>query len=473
MALDQDFLRGCADMGAERVHGYSLFQNYYDGEQKTHLTERAKKYLQRNGLVFCENFSETIVDTLTDRLNVVGFSAEDNEAAAERVNYTWQRNRCDALQKVVHNQMAVKGDAFVIVSYDDKRRMPRYTWNRSESCKVIYSDDTDAAEFAVKKWNTTTPSFANPDGRRITRMNLYYPDRVERYYSLTSADDEANNQWAPFTDRDELTGLPQPWPTPWVDASGEPLGIPVIHFANNAKDRRYGRSELKSVVPQQDELNKMILDLDMVIDQQGWPQRWATGVTSEDTIEAAIGEIITTTSDQAKLGQFDAADPRGLLDAIEALIRRMASRSRTPVHSLLPGTGALPSGESLKTAEAPLEKKGGDRQVTTGDSWEDMNAIGLRLDEVFGGESFGEEVVLECEWDEIATRNETDYLAQQEAKNRLGVSNDTLLREMGYDPDVEREKRQQEEAERLEREEAHLARMAAGLDRSSVEAYNG
>lgn len=473
MPDDQDFLRAAADMGAERIADYRLYQEYYDGEHKTQLTDRQREYLESAGIKFAENFCETIVDVATERMNVVGFGAGDNEPLAEHLSTTWQRNRMDSKQTTIFNQSAVKGDAFVIVDLDPQLRA-RYTWNRSENVKVIYSDDSDEKEYAVKRWNTSATSFLNPSGDAITRMNLYYPDRIERYYT-NSDSEQGSATWQRWTEIDRITGLPQSWPLPWIDSAGEPLGVPVIHFTNKAQDRRYGRSELRGVIPQQEALNKNLLDLWSVLDLIGDGAWWATGV-DDGNLTRATGELVWTANELAKFGQFDAADPKGMLDSIAALLHRMASRSRTPLHLLMMGEGQLPSGESLKTAEAPLVKKVEDRNVESGNSIEDMSIMGVKLEMAFGNPEATydpDSDIIETQWDDPQSRNETAFLGDLETKLRIGVAKDTVLREAGYDPDEEREKRQVDEDEAIEREEQAINRMAAGLDSSSKEAYNG
>lgn len=472
---DQDFLREAADMDSERVARYSLYQDYYDGEHKTQLTERERKYLEASGLRFAENFVETIVDVMCERLSVIGFGIGDKEALSEHADDSWQRNRMDDKQSTVHNQTAVKGDAFVIVDIDPATLRARYTWNPSDRVKVCYSDDSDDMEYAVKVWNTSAVSFVNPRGQRITRMNIYWPDRIERYFTLASTDEGNTNTWMRYVELDEQYGLPAGWPIPWTDAAGEPLGIPVVHFKNKPRGNRYGRSDVRGIIPQSDGLNKMVLDLFNVQDQQGWPQRHATGINSDTALEVAVGEFLTTTAENAKFGQFDAADPRPTLETIASTLQRMAAQSRTPLHLLMMG-GTLPSGESLKTAEAPLIKKIKDRQVTLGSAWEDVTAMGFKLEQTFGSlpqEYDPIEDTIEVKWDDPQSRNETAFLGDLETKLRIGVAKDTVLREAGYDPDEEREKREADQAEEDARLDAEVARMTAGMDTSSAEVYNG
>jgi hypothetical protein len=463
--LDQDFLDECADLddGCDRTSRYHIFQQYYDGEQGTRLTDRARLYLQRSGLPFSENFCEPIVDVMAERLQVTGFAAEDKTQAAaaggadggdpadvqeqddiaDYLDQVWERNRLDDRQGTVHTVALVKGDAFLIVDWDDVRGLPRFTYNRPEIMKPVYSDDApDTLAYVVKRWNSTASGPQNESGRPIVRMNLFYPDRVEKYFRLHSDDDKGG--WQRWLDIGELV-----WPTPWVDGAGEPLGVTAFHFRHKPIGGCYGRSELRGAIPQQDQLNKQLIDLHDILDYQAWPQRWIMGMTGDNVnLTPNPGEYLTIPGENASAGQFDAADPSGVLKAIESTISRTARRSRTPLHLLVGGD--QPSGEALKSAEAGLVAKVEKAQTGFGCVWEDAAMLALRLavmnGKVDGSVAF-DELVLQTQWTDPESRNE---LAESQALvlqvDDLGLSRRTALRKLGYDPQQEEENRAAEDA---------------------------
>jgi len=138
----QTFLDYCAEMGTERVARYLLYHAYYDGDKGAKLRDRAREYLERqSGIPFCENFAETVVDVLAERLNVIGFSADDAlQAVAELPEEWWQRNRMDAMQGIVHTQALICGDDFMVVEWDDEDGLPRFCRQRQENFKVVYHE---------------------------------------------------------------------------------------------------------------------------------------------------------------------------------------------------------------------------------------------------------------------------------------------------------------------------------------------
>lgn len=436
--VDQDFLDGCATIPATRLANYTTAQAFYDGDHNTKLTDRAKRFLQQSGIPFCDNFCEPVVDSMTDRLAVTGFltGLGDEgrvEAFEQWADELWQRCRLDATQQLLWQRTVTLGDGFVLVDLAPDGR-PRFTVQQSARMNVCYSDDVpDALEWAAKQWVTSKAGPQNPDGRPIQRLNVYWPDRVEKWFRLHAGEDGGTGGWSAWSDADGEDPV-----VPWVRPDGTPRGVPVFHFANKPCDQDYGRSEIRGTIPQQELLNKLVLDLAMVLDYHGEPQRWVTGVEPSSAPSSATGDLWTAADPNARFGQFDAANPEGLLAAIEGTLSRIARRSRTPLH-LLTG-GDMPSGEALKSAEAGLVSKVRDRQGVWGNRWEDAILYAARLaqDEDAGAVEVPDDLIVSAQWEDPESRNEKTQLEAAILKHELGVSKDTLLRELGYDPDAER-----------------------------------
>lgn len=437
-----EILTELADPDEKRAKDYALYERYYEGDHKVRLTDRERQYLQRAGIPFSENFCETIVDTMAHRLTVTGFLCEDNEQAQEWADEWFAGDAIAEVAGTIHTQAPMKGDAFLGVDWDDEAKTPTFHWNDPAACKAIYNAAGELLMVA-KFWNEAAPTPTNPEGAAIRRLNLYLEDRVEKWFTVASA---GQAQWAMHLDEEG-----EKWPVDWTRPDGTPRGVGIIHFRNKPKGRDYGRSELRSVIPQNDFLNKQIIDLANVLDNQGFPQRWAVGVSPKtaETLKNVAGEIWATPNEQAKFGQFDSAEVKGILEAIEASLKRMAGRSHTPMHLLIAGAiTQLPSGESLKTAEAGLIFKCKDSHPTYGLNWSRGTGIAAGLEADYGesgltynGESF------DTQWEDPTSRNELAELEVAQAKSSIGVSQTTLLEEAGYDPAVEAERRRDEAIE--------------------------
>lgn len=440
----QEFLRGLAKPDENRLARYNLAEQYYDGEQNVPLTDRQRAYLQTNAghVRWCENFSETVVDVMAQRLKLEGFSVEGQEDFEQQIRDWWADGQCDELQGVVHTEVPKLADGFVFAEWDADEDRPCFYWNHPRLCKAFYDeDDNTKLSFLVKSWNARLPT-----GERCRRMNLYWPERIEKWYTLTTDESGSGggSLWVPWIfDEDPANpGSSDGGVITWVRDDGTPRGIPAVHFRNKPKGGTWGRSEVLPVIPQQDGLNKTVLDLFETIDSQGG-NRWATGVEGDVEFKAGAGEVFIAPNAEARFGQFTTPDLSGILEAIDQQLKRIAAKTQTPLHLLQSG-GAMPSGETLKTAESPLVKKCEDRQVTLGSSWEQLLGIARVLANDFGGAGISEDERIEAQWEPAESRNDLAEAQVAQIKEELGVSKRTLLIEMGYDPDVEAEQRAEE-----------------------------
>lgn len=448
-ALDRqqmEFLDDAADMGSERVKAYERYEAYYSGQMGVPLLERAKQYLQRSGQPYTENFCETIVLEHKRRLKLEGFQVQDDETASDWLTNTWfGRSRGDRLQGIVHLETLKLGDGFVIVDWDEKRSRPRATWNHPSKIKPVYDEDGNELLHVNKVWTTSKVSEQNPSGIEIRRLNLYFPDRVEKWFSPG----RSGGLWAPWLDATDEAGNVV-WPTPWTTTmsvgTGEPLGIPAFHFKEQPGAGVFGRSILHGVIPQQDGLDKQSADLFYVMDLHGWPWPYISGLSDKqrEALSLAIGEIVTL-PENASMGSLDAADPRLINDSIEAMLARMAVRSATPIHALIT-SGDQPSGESRKMAESATVAAALDRHVYIGNAWEDVSRMCNLLGSVFGEgvPPIDPETEIDAVWDSPETRDDKLEAETLLIHQELGASKATTLRRAGYDPNEEAELRAEE-----------------------------
>ena len=401
----------------DRRADYELARRYYNGDHDTALTDRLKKFLPPR-LQFRDNFMNVVVDTLAERMTVLGFDADD-EVISEWAWDTWQANRMDYTQTVVHTEAILLGDSYVLCDWDAENQRPRWTHQVAEMILPHYDEQTRTIDWASKKWLQRLRLGTQPE----TRLNLYYPDRVEKYVARGGV-------WGQYQDEAD-----EEWPVPWLTGRGEPLGVPLVHFRNRPMGADYGQSEILNVIPMQDLLNKTLIDLTMILDTLAFPQRYTLnvnhGASRLDILPGSVTEFHSE-FDGGSVGQWNAASVDGPLRTVEALVQHIAGTTRTPQH-LFQVTGGIPSGEALKTAESGLVRKARQRMVTFGNAWEDCVAMGLRIQAAFGTAIGGpDETVISTTWDDPETRNEQAHMEALKAKAELGVSKHQLWRELGY-----------------------------------------
>jgi hypothetical protein len=178
-----------------------------------------------------------------------------------------------------------------------------------------------------------------------------------------------------------------------------------------------------------------------------FPQRWATGLElDEDPVthqpivpfKAAVDRIWTTGDPDVKFGQFEQGDLERFTKVQNDLRLEMARISRTPLHYLGMGSGAqsafvasmYPSGESLKTAEAPFGAKIDDRQTAFGDTWEDVIRFMWILD---GNEDITDEI--NTMWVPATPRSLVEDLDNAKKKQDIGIPQEVIWEELGYTPE--------------------------------------
>jgi len=417
--------------------GYDRFHAYYTGDQNTKLPDRIAAFLKTSGGDFIDNFCGIVVDTLVERLKVIGFTpssptTDSEEQLAEVASWVWdlwKKERGDSLQLLTHTVASEQGDSYVQVSYDVELSRPRFDFQDPSLITPRYNSNTRKADYIAKKWRITEPDAIDS----TTRLNLYYPERLAKYLLK-------GNTWSPILEENDG----DIWPIPWLDKEGLPIGIPIIHFRNNQGSDDFGMSELSSITPLQDALNKSLIDLVIIEDYMGWPQRYTLNAKLSEIQPIAPGIVWNIKSDESAelpgsttVGQFQAGDPDKIIAAIDKIVDHISTISRTPRH-YLEMSGGAPSGEALKTSESGLVNKATSRKVSHGNSWEDVIHMAMNLQNVFGAESVPgpDDVQLETLWEDSESRNEKEHLESLIMKLSAGVPQEQVWREMGYDQDM-------------------------------------
>ena len=395
---------------------YSRFERYYRGEHD--LSFATEKFKSTFGSLFREfalNLCPAVCDAVRDKLKITSFSVEDAggrtdvDAVVRRI---WQANRMSLRAAGIHKEALKNGDAYAIVWPDADGRPSIYP-NRAANCTAFYDDESPGRTVrAAKYWRT---------GDRLTRLNLFYPDRIEKY--VTAGRDDGwlpdAKEFVPFAD---VPVVPNPFGT-----------VPVFHFANNADIGMPGTSELEAALPIQDGLNKSVLDMLVAMEFSAFRQRWAAGIDfnyDDDgkvipPFHAGVDHIWMTDNAEAKFGDFDSADLEQFLKVKDSFRTDIASVTGTPLYYLMPQLRGFPSGESLRKAETRFLAKIRDRQEAFGQVWADVMSFAVRI-------SGGGDVRLVTEWEDAGSRSEREVLENIILKKQVGISSEQALIEAGY-----------------------------------------
>jgi hypothetical protein len=262
---------------------------------------------------------------------------------------------------MIYTEAGKCGKAFILV--DKTGDEPLIT--PEHPCEVYVHTDPATGErlAAVKQWHGDD---------KHAYATLYLPDGTHKYRS--------ENQTRGLTGRPRYERIGAKIPN--LDEV-----VPMIPVQNNPDMLDGGVSDLEVVIPLQDRVNKLCLDLDVGSEFHAAPQRWAAGwdppvdeatgrPLPETQVNTATSRFLAFSDPETKVGSLPPGDPNSYVQPIEMYIQHIAAISRTPPHYLL-GKMANLSGDALKAAETGLVSKVMAKQEDFGDSWQE--AIGLAL----------------------------------------------------------------------------------------------
>lgn len=448
-AMQSDIAWALAAFAARRAD-YALYHAYLDGDHRLTFATKGYREAFKNLLAGLRcNLCPRVVHALTDRLRLVGFAPHDTEGRGDvpgadappeiaEARRLWQDMRMDRHENVIYTEAVATGDAYLLIWPDplDPARPLAYP-QRADQVVVRYDDERpDTPNLAAKLWR---------DGKRFN-LTLYYPDRTEKYRTHADGEQvpEKPEAFAPRAVAGEA------WPVP------NPYGrVPLFHFPFEGGIGACGRAELRDIVPLQDALNKTLADLVVASEFSAFRQKWAIGVTDDGedggAVQTGIDRLMTVANPDATLGEFASTDLKNYTETINTFFTLTAQIKGIPLHTLTM-SGQFPSGESLKTAEAPLVSRVEDTQTDFGDVWEDAMRFAILI------ATGTDDAHLTALWRPAASRAERDHTETVAIRReRVGISERQAWRELDYSED---EIARMEEEKSAEQETA-----AASLDK--------
>lgn len=432
---------------------YALFWDYYRGHQRDPNAAPLDTFTPRT-YAGAHNVAGVAIDALVERLHVEGFTAVGDGISADQiarlsaiVDGWWQANRMDEHQGTIHARALVQGDAYVVLGWDAARDLPTFRVHTAEQVTPVYVDGVMTE--AYKLWSQT---YLDQSAITQTRWRLtrYRPDTIEKWYQ-----DGLGSSWQRWTGDVDSQGRPDGGVVDWTDARGMPLGIPVIHVRNAPRGDDFGHSDIADLIAAQDSINRRVAALDEASGFQGAAQWWGLDLNAAALQAAGVttgpGTLLMLQSqskDKAgSVGSFPPGDVDKLLGAVIGEIKILGSIARVPMHLLYPADGTFPSGEALKTAEAPLVAKATDRQIVFGNAYEDLLVCAVRLHNAFSRQpALPETATWGTRWASPATRSaltdeqelalQADDLSWQERMRRRGYS-DAEIEQIKAEKDAE------------------------------------
>jgi hypothetical protein len=386
---------------------YNLNFRYYDGDHPLrYSTERLREIFQNIDARFVQNWCAVVVDAVADRLNLSGFVVADNDQATDLLNTDYALTQLNLDSDDAHLAALVCGEAFVIIWPDDETGAVQAYYNDPRLCHVQY----DAANPREKRW--AAKWWVADDG--TYRLTLYYPDRLEYYATAQKAENVTSaNAFVPA----EVPTAPNPYGV-----------IPVFHLRRN---RRGAQSELVNAKPLQDAINKLLSDMMVSAEFGAFRQRYVISNADVGTLKNAPNEIWSIPAGDGvgqatQIGEFGENNLGNYTGTIDRLAASIAIITRTPKFYFYQ-QGGDPSGEALKTMEAPLVRKC-QRYIERFDAtWKQIAAFLLQLRGVTV-----DPLAIEPVWDTVESQQPMAEAQTAVLREQAGVSRAQALRELGY-----------------------------------------
>lgn len=381
---------------------YATAEEYYeDRRPEVFASQRMRRAMSRTSTAFHLGFARKPVDVISERLRITSITT-NNPEASKAVAALIKRNKLWRHFKNWFTRAGEYGDAYVMVwpatSDDDDADITDIDifYHSPFGCRVFYDpENPNVVKFVVKRWYLA--------GTKQVRVNLQYPDRIEKYVTKPGVIHPTASDLQRYYDDDNEPDPNEPdgrqWPLP------NPFGITMFHLRN---DEPYGRPEHYGFYGAQDVIRKLIVTHMASVDYHGFPQRWALAdlksdpldleADDEDMEEFALGDTGGTrnndgdpqsqlSADPASLwllrgyksvGQFPAADPKVFTDPMTLYLRFGAMLTETPLNRIDP-TGAVQSGESRRADNESFHTKVRDRASCYGDTIVAIFECALRM----------------------------------------------------------------------------------------------
>lgn len=389
------------------------FREYARGRQRSTTTPGQAKILTGIlGNLFCDNICKRVLQELRNRLRLARYSVSSatDDGKDPQLTYLkglWTLNQLGALSAAVHWSMLRDGNHAVGLRWIDTSARVQLVrepfWNGESGIFIAYDGDNQP-KYALKDW-------VEPDGTQ--RRTLWFPERIERY--VQDGNGWQRRQLASDTD----------WPQPWEGRDGQPLGIPIVHFANlqlpadgpgttpllhmtvppqspptnssstvtgllsTEPDPRYGSSELDGgVVGLQDEINDLHRDISAAARFAGYQMVYGTGITIREdaegnpiTLDVEPGAFWEEPNPDARFGTLPPGSIASLKDGLDIKLQAVSRMTSVPNHLI---SGNWPSGSAILQIELPLIDKIETIAGSAGPAWSSVAHKAMVLQNTFG-----------------------------------------------------------------------------------------
>lgn len=482
------------------LQGYDHAKEYDDiNLWEQNMLSREGRTLRQADIEFDPNFCSPVIDAVNDRLIITSVTATAgadtdtaaSDAATKILAQVIAANEMESRYRDWNRKTLRDGDAYVIVWPDETHPVGDQPELSNEAdptdgtpapalgVNITYADPRNGRMFYDPQNPRNKRFFAcmwevqlSGEKKSRIRMDLYYPDRIEKWISAPGNRQKTAKEFQPFLDPDDdadndypgsggdddgdAAAAPQ-WPMP------NPYGqIPVFHLRTAYE---YGKPQHANAFALQDAISKLIEMLMVTVEFNGYPQRYAiqeadslgtqsiredplaehspadwdhdyteTALSTTSVVSGAISNETGSNYEAnpgamqiykgfKEVGSFTTATPAAFLDPFKDFVVSIATTTGTPLWKFQGLGGQTPSGEALRIAEAPLVRNALDLMAMLGGPYEDLYEFALMI--------LGVSAKVKLSWANPATSDLMETWQLVKLKIELGVPRDVALMQAG------------------------------------------
>lgn len=346
-------------------------------------------------------------------------TSEEPTPAQTWLDEVWRRNKKQILLQKAAINGGVCGHVFLKIIPRDGD-VPRLINLSPEYVTAVTDpDDIDLVWRYIIEYSARDPQ----DGKELTIRQVIERDERGKW-TVTDKVSKGRGAW----EVRQVVNWPYSWP-PIIDCQNLP-----------SPNEYYGIADIEGdVLALNQAYNFTKSNTQRIIRFHAHPKTWGRGFAAPE-LKIGVDDTIILQSPTAELHNLEMqGDLSSSIEYAERLKRDLHETSRVPEVA----TGKLDSaaglsGVALQILYQPLTQKTGAKRLTYGEMLIELNRRLLEL----GG--FGSAGVCSIIWGELRPHSSLEERQVLLLDKQLGVSRDTLLQKAGYDPDVEREKKDQE-----------------------------
>ncbi|AOT24669.1 portal protein [Mycobacterium phage Stasia] len=424
----------------EKVRPLADNTAYYESERRPDAIGIAVPPEMRKLLAHV-GYPRLYINSIADRLELEGFRIAGASDADEELWDWWSANDLDVESTLGHVDSLVHGRSFVTVSAPDPAvdlgvdpTVPMIRVEPPTNLHAVIDPRTRLVKEAIR-------AIYDEEGNEIIAATVYLPN-VNAYF-------------------DKVEGE-------WTQTRSVPHGlemVPVVPLPNrNRLSDLYGTSEitpeLRSVT---DAAARTMMLMQSTAELMGVPLRLLFGikrseiglpddpdepVSPRQAFEAYYARILGFEDEQGKAYQFDAAELRNFVDALDALDKKAAAYTGLPPQYLSFSSDNPASAEAIRSSESRLVMNCERKARIFGGAWEQVMRVAYKV--MKGGDIPPDMYRLEAIWRDPSTPT---YAAKADAASKLynqglGVIPKEQARiDMGYSVETRRQMREWDKEE--------------------------